>query len=42
MVAQLPLALTLADHASFATFVAGDNDAAVQHLRAVAGGVGET
>ena len=40
--AQLPLALTLADHASFATFVAGDNDAAVQHVRAVAGGGGET
>jgi len=39
-VAQLPLALALADHASFATFVAGDNDAAVQHVRAVAGGVG--
>jgi len=41
-VAQLPLALTLADHASFATFVAGDNAAAVQHVRAVAGGAGET
>ncbi len=40
--AQLPLALTLADHASFATFVAGDNDAAVHHVRAVAGGAGET
>ena len=40
--AQLPLALTLADHASFATFVAGDNDAAVQHVSAVAGGAGET
>jgi len=41
-VAQLPLALTLADHASLATFVAGDNEAAVQHVRAVAGGAGET
>ncbi|MEO8464270.1 MAG: DnaA regulatory inactivator Hda [Gammaproteobacteria bacterium] len=40
--AQLPLALTLADHASFATFVAGENDAAVQHVRAVATGAGET
>ena len=40
--AQLPLALTLADHASFATFVPGDNDTAVQHVRAVAGGAGET
>ena len=40
--AQLPLALTLADHASFATFVVGDNDATVQHVRAVAGGAGET
>jgi DnaA family protein len=40
--AQLPLALTLADHASFETFVAGDNDAAVRHVHAVAGGAGET
>ena len=40
--AQLPLALTLADHASFATFVVGDNHATVQHVRAVAGGAGET
>lgn len=40
--AQLPLALTLADHASFETFVAGDNGAAVHHVRAVAGGAGET
>ena len=42
VVAQLPLALTLADHASFSTFVVGDNDAAVQHVRAVAGGARET
>jgi DnaA-homolog protein len=41
-VAQLPLALALADHASFATFVAGDNEAAVSHVRAVAAGAGET
>jgi DnaA family protein len=40
--AQLPLALTLADHASFATFVVGDNDATVQHVRAVADGAAET
>jgi DnaA family protein len=40
--AQLPLKLTLADHASFATFVAGDNAAAVQHVRAVAGGTSDT
>ena len=36
--AQLPLALTLEDHASFATFVAGENGAAVEHVRAVATG----
>lgn len=35
---QLPLALTLEDHASFATFVAGGNTAAVEHVRAVATG----
>jgi DnaA family protein len=34
--AQLSLALTLEDHASFATFVAGENGAAVEHVRAVA------
>jgi DnaA family protein len=38
----LPLAMTLAYHACFATFVAGDNDAALRHVRAVAGGAGET
>ncbi|HJR70904.1 MAG TPA: DnaA/Hda family protein, partial [Gammaproteobacteria bacterium] len=36
--AQLPLALTLEDHASFATFVAGENGAAVEHVRSVATG----
>jgi DnaA family protein len=41
-VAQLPLALTLAAHASFETFVGGENEAAVRHVRAVAGGAGET
>ncbi len=40
--AQLPLKLMLADHASFATFVAGDNAAAVQHARAVAAGTADT
>ncbi|HVY63377.1 MAG TPA: DnaA regulatory inactivator Hda [Gammaproteobacteria bacterium] len=40
--AQLPLALALADHASFATFVAGDSHAALGHVRAVAGGAGDT
>ena len=35
--AQLPLALALADHASFETFVPGRNAAAVQHVRALAG-----
>ena len=36
--AQLPLALTLEDHASFATFVAGENATAVEHVRSVAAG----
>jgi len=40
--AQLPLALALADHASFATFVPGRNGAVVEHLRNVAVGRGET
>jgi DnaA family protein len=40
--AQLPLPLTLADHASFATFVAGDNAAAVQHVRAIARGTSDS
>lgn len=34
--AQLPLALVLADHASFATFVAGQNGTALEHVRSVA------
>jgi DnaA family protein len=33
---QLPLALRLADHARFETYVAGSNSAAVAHVRAVA------
>ncbi|HEY9183022.1 MAG TPA: DnaA/Hda family protein, partial [Gammaproteobacteria bacterium] len=40
--AQLPLALTLADHASFATFVRGSNGAAVEHVHALAQGRAET
>lgn len=40
--AQLPLALRLAAHASFATFVPGDNAAVLEHVRAVAAGAGET
>jgi DnaA family protein len=36
--AQLPLALALADHASFETFVAGSNAAAVEHVRSLAQG----
>ncbi|HVJ28926.1 MAG TPA: DnaA regulatory inactivator Hda [Gammaproteobacteria bacterium] len=36
--AQLPLALTLADHASFTTFVGGSNAAAVEHVRSLAHG----
>jgi DnaA family protein len=34
--AQLPLALMLEDHASFETFVAGSNSAAVEHVRSLA------
>ena len=34
--AQLPLALTLEDHASFETFVAGSNSPAVEHVRSLA------
>ncbi|MDX1563238.1 MAG: DnaA/Hda family protein, partial [Gammaproteobacteria bacterium] len=34
--AQLPLELRLDRHASFASFVAGDNRPAVEHVRAVA------
>ena len=40
--AQLPLNLALADHARFATFVAGGSAAAVEHLRAVATGSTDT
>jgi DnaA family protein len=36
--AQLPLALAIADHASFGTFVNGDNTPAVEHLRSLANG----
>lgn len=36
--AQLPLALALADHASFDTFVARGNATAVEHARTLAGG----
>jgi DnaA family protein len=36
------LALSLADHASFATFVAGSNAAAVEHVRALAAGRADT
>jgi DnaA family protein len=35
---QLPLALTIADHARFDTFVGAANEAAVEHARAVAAG----
>jgi DnaA family protein len=41
-VAQLPLALKLADYASFATFVNGGNAAAVEHTRSLAAGRGDT
>jgi len=40
--AQLPLALSLADHASFATFVSGSSVAAVEHVRSLAGGRADT
>jgi DnaA family protein len=40
--AQLPLELALADHASFATFVGGANTAAVEHVRALAEAGAET
>jgi DnaA family protein len=36
--AQLPLALRLKERASFANFVAGDNQAALEHVRAIARG----
>jgi DnaA-homolog protein len=40
--AQLPLALSLADHASFSTFVRGSNVAAVEHTHALAEGRADT
>lgn len=40
--AQLPLALALADHASFDTFVAGGSATAVEHVRALANGGADT
>ena len=40
--AQLPLALTLADHASFETFVGGASAAAVEHARSLAHGAAGT
>lgn len=40
--AQLPLALALADHASFDTFVGGSNAAAVEHLCSLARGRADT
>mgnify|MGYP003576258978 FL=1 len=40
--AQLPLALALKDHASFATFVAGSNAAAVEHVSSLARGRADT
>jgi DnaA family protein len=41
-VGQLPLQLTLADHASFETFVAGANSTAVEHVRSAAHGAADT
>jgi DnaA family protein len=41
-VAQLPLKLALDDHASFDTFVGGSNATAVEHVRALATGAGDT
>jgi DnaA family protein len=40
--AQLPLALALADHASFETFVGGGNAMAVEHVRSLAHGATDT
>jgi DnaA family protein len=40
--AQLPLALALDDHASFATFVRGSNTAAVEHVHALTQGRADT
>lgn len=42
LLAQLPLALMLGDHASFETFVTGSNVAAVEHVRSLASGDAET
>lgn len=42
MGAQLPLAVALDDHASFETFVAGANTAAVEHARSLAAGGTDT
>ena len=42
LLAQLPLALMLEDHASFETFVTGSNVAAVEHVRSLASGDAET
>jgi DnaA family protein len=39
---QLPLQLTLADHASFETFVSGGNATAVEHVRSLAQGTADT
>jgi DnaA family protein len=39
---QLPLALALEDYASFATFVSGGNEAAVEHVRSLASGRADT
>jgi DnaA family protein len=41
-VGQLPLALSLDDHASFETFVSGSNASAVEHVRNLANGAGDT
>jgi DnaA-homolog protein len=40
--AQLPLAVALADHASFETFVGGSNATAVEHVRSLAHGGTDT
>jgi DnaA family protein len=40
--AQLPLALALADHASFETFVGGSNATALEHARSLARGRADT
>lgn len=39
---QIPLALTLDDYASFASFTSGENFAAVEHARALADGAADT